>query len=50
MQRAKSAERKFPRLEAVDAGNGEVFMELPEYDLRKAMCASDPLSVIEAYK
>ena len=25
-------------------------MELPEYDLRKAMCASDPLSVIEGYK
>ena len=25
-------------------------MDLPEYDLRKAMCASDPLSVIEGYK
>ena len=35
---------------AKNVGNGEVFMELPEYDLRRAMCAADPLSVIEAYK
>ena len=50
IQRARSAEKKFPRLEASNAANDEVCMDLPEYDLRKAMCASDPLSVIEGYK
>ena len=37
---------------AMPSGNNEpeeVFIELPEYDLRRAATAQDPLSVIEGY-
>ena len=45
----KLAASNFPDLE-VKSNNDTVEAELPEYDLRRAATAKDPLAVIEGYK
>ena len=50
-EQKRLARRDYPPLEERRApGVEEVEIDLPEYDLRRALTARDPLAVIEAYK
>ena len=50
-ERIKMARRDYPSLEQpTQPGDDSVQIDLPEYDLRRALTAQDPLAVIEAYK
>ena len=43
------ASTEYPKLES-GSRDDTIEVELPEYDLRRAACARDPLAVIEGYK
>jgi len=47
--RKKMARQDYPSLEATQCED-DFFIELPEYDLRRAYAAQDPYAVIEGYK
>ena len=52
-QRRKLARKDYPSLEARrqrSAGTEEVVIDLPEFDLRRAAAAQDPLAVVEGFR